>query len=222
MNRQERLALGVGLVLIFGVVGVASVMESVSITERPYESSGEASGQGEGKTAGVTIPVVQAMRTAENETNGTAVEARLGQEEDTNSTERPTRIYEISVLTANGSRTVVDVNANNSTVLRTRPAQNQTDGLESVFGGGNQNETPNRQLDIDAIRSGPEAVQLARDAAGTNRTVSRVELASRNGTAVYEISMVTTAGDRSTVVVAVYPDEGGVLSTGAETQSAAG
>ena len=222
MNRQELLAVSVGLVLILGVAGVASVTESVSITERPYESHGEASGhRGDGSTD-ATIPVVRAMRTAQNQTGGTAVEARLKQEEDTNASERPTHIYEVSVLNGSGSPTVVDVSAENSTVLRTRPTGNQSDGWRSLFGNQSESETPSRQLDLDAVRSGPEAVQLARDQGGVNRTVTEVQLGSHNGTVVYNVRVVTEAGDRATTVVAAYPDEGGVLSNAStETSTAA-
>ena len=212
MNRQELLAVGVGVVLILGVTGVASVTESVSITERPYESHGEASGHGERGGTDATIPVVEAMRTAQNRTDGVAVETRLRQEEDTNSSERPTQIYEVSVLNGSGLPTVVDVSAENGTVLGIHPATNESDGWRSLFGNQSGNETPSRQLDLDAVRSAPEAIQLARDEGSVNRTVTEVELGSHNGTVVYNVKIVTEAGDRSIVTVAAYPDEGGVLS----------
>lgn len=219
MNRQELIALSVGLVLVFGVAGVAHVTESVSLTERPYESGGEASSEGEGGATDATIPVVQAMRTAQNETNGVAVEARLRQGGNTSGAQRPIQTYEVNVLTGDGRPVAVDVSAENGTVLGTHPVENRTDGWTSLLGGESGNETPRRQLNLSAIRSGPEAVQLARDESGVDRTVTEVQLGSRNGTVVYNIRMVTKAGGRSTMVVATYPDEGGVLSNETETQS---
>lgn len=221
MNRQELLAVGLGLVLIFGVAGVANVTDSVSITERPYESHGEASG-GNGAT-NATIPVVEAMRTAQNQTDGIAIEARLGQETNTNGSERPARIYEVSVVNGSGPPTVVVVSAENGTVLGTHPATNQSDAWRSLLGNQTDNATPSRQLNLDAVRSGPEAVRLARGESGMNNTVTEVRLESRNGTAVYNVRMVTETGGRSTVIVAAYPERGGVLSNAsAETATATG
>lgn len=225
MNRQELIALGVGFVLILGVVGVANVSESVSITERPYESSEDASSQG---ATNVTIPVVEAMRTAQNETGGVAVETRLRQDDNASGTQRPVRTYEVNVLQSNGSVVVVDVDAANGTVFESRPAQNETDGWRGLFDNQTADETNagnvtgSQQLDLDAIRSGPEAVELAREESGSERTVTEVELGSRNGTVVYNVRMVTEAGGRSTVVVAAYPDEGGVLGNETETETATG
>lgn len=212
MNRKELLAVGVGLVLILGVAGVANVMESVSITERPYESHSEASDNGASEATNATVPVIQAMRTAQREAGGTAVEARLGQTEYTDEPGRPVQVYEVSVLNGSGSATVVDINAENGTVLGRHPAENQSDGWQSLFGNETSGEAPSRQLNLDAIRSGPEAIQLVREQSNVNRTVTQVQVGVRNGTVVYNVQMVTEAGGRSTVTVAAYPDQGGVLS----------
>lgn len=223
MNRQELFAVGLGVALVLGVTGAANVTESVSITERPYESRGEASGHGGGGEADATIPVVRAMRTAQNETGGTAVEVRLRQAGNANGSERPAPTYEVTVMNGTGSPTTVDIDARNGTVSRTRPAGSQSDGWRSLFGNQSGDGTPSRQPNLDALRSGLEAVRLARDDGDVNRTVTEVQLGSHDGTVVYNVRMVTTAGDRSTVVVAAYPDEGGVLSNAsAETATSTG
>lgn len=219
MNRKELLAVGVGLVLIFGVAGVASVTESVSITERPYESKGNATGQRDSGTMNATVSVMRAMQMAQNETDGIAVETRLRQERNVSGSERPVQIYEVMVLNGSGSPTIVDVSAANGTILRRYPAESRSDDWRSLLENQSSGETPNQRLNLDAIRSGQEAVQLARSEGNANMTVTEVVLGSRNGTVVYNVRMVTKTGARSTVVVAAYPDEGGVLSTAAAETS---
>ncbi len=211
MNRQELLAVGLGVALVLGVTGVANVTESVSITERPYESHGEASGHGGDGGADATIPVERAMRTAQNETGGTAVGVRLEQRGSASGSERPGPTYEVTVVNGTGSPTAVSVDAENGTVTGTRPAGSQGDGWRSLFGNRSADETPSGRPNLDALRSGVEAVRLARDD-GANGTVTEVRLGSHDGTVVYNVRTVTTAGDRATVVVAASPDDGGVLS----------
>lgn len=218
MNRQEVAALSIGLLLIFGVTGIAHVSDRVSITERPYESNGEGSSQGDDGW-NVTIPVVQAMEAAEEATGGTAIEVRLGQERNTSSAERPAQAYQVNVLRPNNSSVVVDVSAENGTVLGVGHMENQTVGWRSLFGAETGNSTSVQRLNLSTIRSGPEAVRLAREETGTNRTVTQVQFRSQNGTSVYSIQVVTTTGDRSTVVVAADPDEGDILSNKTENQS---
>lgn len=209
MDQQEIVALAIGLTLIFGVAGVAHVSDRVSITERPYEPDDSASNQG---ATNATISIVQAMEAAEEETGGTAVEARLGQEQNTSGIERPTQAYQVNVLASNNSSVIVDVSAENGTVLGSRSGGNQTTGWRSIFANQTENDTQIRQLNLTTVRSGPEAVQLAQEEAGVNRTITEVQLGRQNGTLAYTVRIVTTTGDRSTVVVAAAPDEGGILS----------
>lgn len=220
MDRQEVAALSIGLLLIFGVTGIAHVSDQVSITERPYESNGEGSSPGS-DGGNVTIPVVEAMEAAEEETGGTAIEVRLGQERNTSDAERPVQAYQVNVLRPNNSSVVVGVSAENGTVLGVEPMENQTADWRSLFDEENGNDTSIQRLNLSTIRSGPEAVRLAREEAGTNRTVTQVQFRSQNGTSVYSIQIVTTTGNRSTVVVAADPDEGDILSneTGNESST---
>ena len=219
MNQQELLALGVGLLLILGVVGVANSTDAVSITGTPYEESSPepSGGQGtaateENSSAKVTVSAVQAMRTAQNETRGTAVGIQLKQVGNATDLARPVQAYEVDVLTANRTHVVVDIYASNGTVRRVEDERNETKYLESLF--ESEDEVPDERPNTTAIRSGVEAVQLAWNETDSNRTVTEVGLTPRNETLVYDVELVTTEGARSTVVVAAYPNEGDVLSVG--------
>lgn len=217
MDRQEIGALAIGLALIFGVAGVAYVSDDVSITERPYEPDENASSQGE--VVNATIPIVEAMQAAEDEIGGTAVEAQLGREQNTSGVERPTQAYRVNVLTANNSSVVVDVSAENGTVLDSRTGDDRASEWRSIFENQTVDETSIQQLNVGGSRSGPEAVRFAREETGMNRTITEVRFGLHNGTSAYTIRMITSTGDRSTVVVAASPDDGGVLSNRTETDS---
>ena len=221
MNQQELLALGVGILLILGVVGIAHNTDAVSIVDSPHEeSSPETSGDRgavatEGDSAtNVTVSAVQAMRTAQNETGGTAVGIQLKQVGNATDLERPVQAYEVDVLTGNRTHDVVDIYASNGTVRRVVAEENETESLENLF--EDEDEVPDERPNATAIRSGIEAVQLAWNETGSKRTVAEVELNPRNETLVYSVDLVTTEGSRSTVVVAAYPSEGGVLSVGTD------
>jgi uncharacterized membrane protein YkoI len=218
MNRQEILALGVGVVLILGVVGVANSTDAVSIVGSPYEesSSEQPGGQGtvsseKNSTTTVTVSAVRAMGTAQNETRGTAVGIQLKQVGNATDLERPIQTYEVTVLLSNSTHLVVGIYASNGTVRRIGPEKNETEDLGSLF--ENENEVPDEQLDLTAIRSGIEAVQLAWNGTDSNRTVTEVGLTLRNETLVYDVYLVTAEGARTTVTVAAYPEDGDVLST---------
>jgi uncharacterized membrane protein YkoI len=217
MNRQEIVALGVGVLLILGVVGVANSTDKVSITGSPYEeSSPESSGDeedvatDENSTGNVTVSAVRAMQTAQNETRGTAVGIQLKRVGNATDLERPVQTYEVDVLMPNRTHLLVDIYASNGTVRSVAAQSNETEDLGSLF--ENETEVPDERSNPTAIRSGIEAVQLAWNETDSNRTVTEVGLTRRNETLVYGVNLVTTEGARTTVIVAAYPNEGGVLS----------
>jgi len=225
MNRQEILALGIGLLLILGVVGVANTTDKVSIVGSPYEdSSSESSGDGENvgttenSTANVTISAVRAMRTAQNETRGTAVGIHLKQPGNVTELDRPVQTYEVDVLMSNRSHLLVDIHASNGSVRSVERERNETENPGSLF--ENETEVPEEQLDPTAIRSSIEAVHLAWNATDRNRTVTEVRLTRHNETLVYDVNLITSEGARRPALVATYPRDGDILVVGDEKEGA--
>jgi len=217
MNRQEIVALGVGVLLILGVVGVANSTDTVSIVGSPYEESSPESPGDEGdvateenSTGNVTVSAVRAMQTAQNETRGTAVGVQLKRAGNVTDIERPVQTYEVDVLLINRTHLLVNIDASNGTVRNVETERNETETLGSLF--ENETAVPDERANPTAVRSGIEAVQLAWNETDLNRTVTEVRITLRNETLVYEVDLVTTEGARTTVIVAAYPNEGGVLS----------
>jgi len=220
MNRQEIVALGVGVFLILGVVGIANSTDMVSIVGSPYEEPSPESPGGEAgmatnenSTGNATVSAVQAMQTAQNETRGTAVGIQLERAGNATGLERPVQTYEVDVLLANRTHLLVDIYASNGTVRGVEAERNETEDLGSLF--EDETQVPDEGANPAAIRSGIEAVQLAWNETDSNRTVTEVGLLLRNETLVYEVDLLTTEGARTTVFVAAYPNEGGVLSVDA-------
>lgn len=181
--------------------------------------------EGENNTTNVTISVVQAMKSAQNETNGTAIGAELTRKGNVTDLERPTRVYEVDVLAANGTHFIVDVNASDGSVGRVQTPDNDTGFFEGLFedeGEGEGEEVRNRDVNVTDIRSGVEAVQLVLNETDENRTVTRVELTSQNGTLVYRVNVVTDEGARPSILVAAKPSEGDVLANETEGEGNGG
>ncbi|WP_115862759.1 PepSY domain-containing protein [Halorussus litoreus] len=170
--------------------------------------------QGANNTTNVTIPVVEAMGAAGNETNGTPVGAELSRDTNVTDLERPTMIYRIDVLLPNDSIFVVDVNATDGSVREVRQSENGSGLFDGLFGG--DEGVPTEQAEASSIRSAIEAVELLRNQTGENATVTSVELSEQDGQLRYTIETVSGEGIQSTAVVAANPDEDGVLTTEAE------
>lgn len=220
---REFLSVGVGVLLVLSALGGvaqgsvasnadASVDSAVDGSPLAVQDGGNNTTQeGVNNTTDVTISIVRAMETAQNETNGTSVGAELKQKGNVTELERPSRVYEVDVLAANGTHFVVDVNATDGSVRQVQMSDNETGFFEGLF-GDDEEEVPDRNVNLSEIRSGGEAVALVQNETEDNRTVTTVGLTSRNGTLVYDIELVTEEGARSTVSVAADPAEGGVLS----------
>jgi len=230
---RELLTVGVCALLVVGVLSVAGV-GAASTTEAgdsadalgderahlPTDpeisdsSHTEVTQQGASNATNVTIPVVDAMETAQNETNGTAVGAELGRDTNVTDLERPTRIYRIDVLLPNDTIFVVDVNATDGSVREVRQSENESGLFEGLFGG--DEGVPTKQAEASSIRSAIEGVELLRNGTGENATVTSVALSEQDGQLRYTIETVSADGIQSTAVVAATPEEGGILTTEAE------
>lgn len=214
-SRGEVLSVGVGVLLVLSALGGVSQGSVASTAEASAGPAVDgppfAVQEGENDTSNVTIPIVGAMETAQNETNGTSVGAELRRKGNLTELERPSLVYEVDVLAANGTHFVVDVNATDGSVRQVQMSDNETGFFENLL-GDDEGEVPDRNVDLSAIRSGGDAVALIQNETDGNRTVATVELTSRNGTLVYDVELVTEEGARSTVSVAANPAEGGVLS----------
>lgn len=165
-------------------------------------------------TTNVTIPVTEAMSTAQNETAGIAVGAELTRDTNVTDLERPTMVYEVDVLLDNNSVVAVDVNATDGSVREVRRTGNDTGLLEGLLGG--DDGVPRKQANASSIRSAVEAVELLRNQTGVNATVTTVELGEQDGQLRYTVETVSAEGIQSTAVIAANPDEGGVLTTQAD------
>lgn len=211
--------LGLGTLLVVGAVVVAGVGaadtsvgsgDARTSVGAPPTDAGVAQ-QETNNTTNVTVDVAEAMETAENETNGTAVGASLVRKGDVTDLERPTRVYEVDVLLPNETYALVDVNATDGALQQTRVQGNETGILEGVF--GDDDELPSERPDPGAIRSGIEAVELVRNETGENGTITAVELNADGDRLQYVVEVVSSEGIRSTVIIAADPDEGGILTT---------
>lgn len=232
-------AVGVGALLVVGVlavggIGVADISDAVGIGDSPDAGSdagaaqqgttgttaetttgaGEAS-TGSNDSTNLTIPVVEAMQAAQNETDGTAVGAELNRDTNVTDLERPTMIYQVDVLLDNDTVVVADVNATDGSVQDVRQSENDTGLLEGLFGSGDDG-VPREQANASSIRSAVEAVELVRNETGVNATVTSVQLSEQEGQLRYAVETVSAEGIQSTVIVAANPTEGGVLTTQGE------
>lgn len=166
-------------------------------------------------TTNVTVDVVQAMETAENETNGTAVGANLARKGNVTDLERPNRVYEVDVLLPNGTHLLADVNATDGSLQQVQSQEGENGLFQGLF-GDEGDQLPEDRLNFDSIRSGTEAVEIARNETDENRTVTAVELNSEDDQLRYVVETVSAEGIRENVVVAANPDEGDVLTTDAD------
>lgn len=212
---SDRGLLTVGLVVLLALsalsgVPLSSSAPSADASARPAGDGPASVQEGENNTTNVTISVVRAMETARNETNGTPIGAELTRKGNVTDLERPSRVYEVDVLSTNGTRFLVDVNATDGSVVRVQTPDDETGFFEGLF--GDEDGVQDRDVNVTEIRSGIEAVQLVHNETGDNRTVTQVELTSRNETLVYEVNVVTEEGARPSILVAAKPSEGGVLS----------
>lgn len=216
-DQRTVVAVGIGVLLVTGVAGVGVLGAQASwSTSRAPTVDGPPGVQSEGNESGATVTpnqTIEAMNAAENETNGTVVGAQLAGRGN-GGLEQSTFVYELDVLTGNGTQLLAEVYAENATVIGVESA-NESDGvLGDLF--GSDDELPDDARNLSSLRPATEAVRLAVNETGAdraNRTVTEVSLGSRNDTRVYTVTLLEQNGDQREVVVAADEGEGGVVTT---------
>ena len=116
-------------VVVLGALGAGAGVTGVPAdagNDNPASTAAAPGPQGANETTNVTVPVVEALRAAQNATNGTAVGTELTREGNVTDLERPTMIYEVDVLLANGTVLVADVNATDGRVRGVEQADSET------------------------------------------------------------------------------------------------
>lgn len=220
------LPVGLGLLLVLSAlsgVPLSSATVSADVVAEPADVDPISVQEGENNTTNVTISIVQAMESAQNETNRTAIGAELTRDGNVSDLERPTRVYRVDVLAANGTHVIVDVNASDGSVGRVQTPENDTGFFEGLFEDEDEGEeVQNRDVNVTDIRSGVEAAQLVINETDENRTITKVELTSQNETLVYEVSVVTEEGAQPSILVAAKPSEGDIIANETETSGNSG
>ena len=173
MNQHKLLSVGVGALLILGIVGGAGFSNAIASSESPLDiglqDDGEEEEEDEEEEINVSqieVSAQQAIEIAENETNGTVVELELmtvavndteeGTETaDDNETtdETETLVWEVELLSQNGTEQEVLVDATDGTVLgvETDDADeaDDDDGENEAEGAEQVNETTTENGDIE-------------------------------------------------------------------------
>lgn len=234
MLSKKVFAIAVVGVLLVGVVSgtVASVAASPAPANSVQDETATETQEESGAESQV-VSIVEAMEAAQNETNGTAVGAEQqgdfsvlqggGAETPAGADESPAGAegdlsslqYNVDVLLDNGTQLEVAVNAANGSVVDVSEADEGF--LAGIFG---EDDVPDRPLNLSAMYTASEAVELAQNETGDDATVTAVNLNERediaeregvNETLVYEVQMTRGEGEEITVVVAAFEAEGGVI-----------
>lgn len=217
-TRQTAVAVGIGVLLLVGSVGVGALNAGPSSPVRPTIASvadGGVATQNQSEDNASAVPpnrTTEAMRAVENRTNGTVVGAQL-RGEGSGELQRSTFVYELDVLAANGTLLTAEVYAENATVIGVETA-NQSGVLGDLF--GSDDGVPDAARNASSLRSAAEVVGLAvneTDSARTNETVTEVELGTRNGSLVYTVTLLSPGGEPREIVVAARRGTGGVVTT---------
>ncbi|WP_137284961.1 PepSY domain-containing protein [Halorussus salinisoli] len=210
--RPTVVAVGIGILLVVGAVGGGAVgVEALDAEQNSTvkqttaaTAGGAVAVQNESDGNDSTVPpnqTVEAMRAVENRTNGTVVGARLRGEEDAE-LEAAVFVYELDVLTANGTSLVAEVYAGNATVIGVEEA-NESDGvLGDLF--ESDDGVPDEARNASSLRSATEAVRLAvneTEAERANQTVTAVELGTRDDAPVYTVTLFESGGEPREIVV---------------------
>lgn len=216
-NRSVAVAVGVGLVVggllavvAAGTLGVAATTQhTVGVTDGAVEA------QETSENESVVAPnqTVEAMRAAENRTNGTVVGAQLGGQGDSGFGQSKF-VYEFDVLADNGTYLVAEVHATNATVIGVEAGNESDSFLDDVF--GSEGGVPDEARNASSLRSAADAVELAvneTEAQRANQSVTEVRLGSQNDTLVYTVSLLEPGGEPREIVVAANESEGGIVTT---------
>lgn len=214
MIRHKILAIVVAGIVGFSVVGgIGLSAAAMSASTAPMDTGDTLTGIQEGDGAqNQTVSLVAAMEVAANETatqNGTVVGAERGQSEGLlDFDDDGENVYTIDVLLANGTYLEVGVNATTGAVVATE--EEDDDFLDDIFG---DDDAPDESLNVSAMRTAIEAVQLVQNETDVNGTITEVELETDDGRPVYEVEIDQASDGDRTVVVAAVEDEGGIIET---------
>lgn len=231
MHRRTSYALGMGVLLVL----------SASITPVAAQSGATAGEDGARPVGDVTdatvgvqtesdaITALEAMETAQNETNGTVVGVQRKQANG----DSGTPAWEVKVVQGNRTGTgdsdvdrqliAVNVHATNGTILGTETRTDEGGFFETDE--STQGITVSNSLNLSTTRSAVNATRIALNKSGAgNVTVREVRLTLREqgeGNAstpplVYEIDVRNDAGQRVTVVVSARKGQEGVITVETE------
>lgn len=219
ITHSTALAVGIAILLVASTVGGGATFhtEPSSTVERttPAAADGAVALQNESDNAS-TVPsnqTIEAIRTAENRTNGTVVGARLRGVGD-GELQRSTFVYQFDALAANGTLLTVEVYAENATVISTTQANESGDILGDLF--GSNDGVPDEARNTSSLRSAAEAVRLAvnqTESDPANQTVTEVKLGTRNDSLVYTVTLFAPGGKPREIVVAANNGTDGIVTT---------
>jgi uncharacterized membrane protein YkoI len=214
----------VGFVVVVGGVGVALGGFGTDASVSPPQTAAddeavEAQNESEENESVIeSNKTIEAMRTAENQTNGTVIGAQLSGQ-GAGGLERSTFVYEFDVLADNGTRLVAEVYAENATVIGVK-ATNESDGfLNDIFGsdeGATDGESAEEARNASSLLSAAEAVELAAnetEAERRNQTATEVRLSPMNESLVYNVTMIEPGGESRVVIVSAENKSEGVITT---------
>jgi uncharacterized membrane protein YkoI len=227
------------------VIVLTGVVVLSAIAGASFGVAGTSAVQAEDDEQAAVVSIVETMEAAENETRGTVVGAEregdfgilegagegtpAGVEETPPGAEGGTvdpddlrsLQYSVDVLLDNGTQLDVSVNAANGSVVEVSEVGEGF--LADIFG---QDDVPDRPLNLSAMRSAIDAVELAQNETGATETVTEVRLNERDDIEgrdellVYEVQLETAEGERTTVLVAAFEAEGDVIETEGGTETA--
>lgn len=228
MHRRTIYSLGVGVLLVLSasIAPVAALSPAPAEEEQGQVVGGVTDATVADQTEGEAITALEAMRIAQNGTNGTVVGV---QREEANEGDNGTPAFEVKVVQGNrtgGQETAVnrrfvavEVHAIDGTILGT---ETQTD--EGGFFDTDEDTegiAVSNSLNLSTTRSAINATEIAiNESEEANVTVREVRLTLRdqqegNATTpplVYEVEVENAGGQRVTIVVSARKGEGGVIT----------
>lgn len=228
MHHRTIYSLGVGVLLVLSV-------SIAPVTALSLASAGDERGRAVGdvtdataadQTESAAITALEAMRIAQNETNGTVVGVQRTQ---ANQSDDGTPAYEVKVVQGNRSGDeanavdrrllAVQVHATNGTILSTERQTNEGGFFDTDESAGGI--AVSDSLNLSTTRSAVNATEIAiNESEEANLTAREVRLTLRdqqegNATTpplVYEVEVENDQGDRVTVVVSARKGEEGVIT----------
>ena len=214
--------IAIGFVVVVGGVGVSlgGFGTDASVSTPQTAADDEAAETQNESEESVIEPnkTIEAMRTAENRTNGTVIGAQLSGQ-GAGGLERSTFVYEFDVLADNGTPLVAEVYADNATVIGVK-ATNESDGfLNDIFGsdeGATGGESTEEARNVSSLLSAAEAVELAAnetEAERRNQTTTEVRLSPMNESLVYNVTMIEPGGESRVVIISAENKSEGVITT---------